>query len=339
MNQQRVSQERQRVAERIARGGAALAPMAGFSDAPFRRLSEHFGAAWAVTEMVSARALALGDRRSPRISAPYPGERRVVVQLFASDPEEAGLAAAQLHERFTLSGLDLNMGCPVPKVVQRGCGVELMRDPERAAAIVRSMRAAVPLPVSAKTRLGIDAVMAAEVGAAVAEAGAASLAIHGRTAAMRYQGEADWDAIASIAEQLPLPVVGSGDVRDAAGCALARSRGLGVMVARGAIGRPWLFAELRGERPPSLEQRVAVLWRHARDHVSWYGSERSLLRLRTQLGAYAEGLGAPRDPFVRIGSLAELAAALHEHLGCDPRSEALMALDPFSTSIGSRGVA
>jgi nifR3 family TIM-barrel protein len=337
MNQeQRLTEERQSVALRIAQGGAVLAPMAGYSDAPFRRLSEHFGAAWSVTEMVSARALALGDRRSPSISAPYPGEQHVVVQLFASDPDEAAVAAERLHRTFNLGGLDLNMGCPVPKVVQRGCGVELMRDPERAAAIVRSMRAAVPLPVSVKTRLGIDRMMAAEVGAAVAEAGAAALAIHGRTAMMRYQGEADWDAIADIARQLPLPVVGSGDVRDRASFEAARARGLGVMVARGAIGRPWLFAELRGEAPPDPMQMVAIIWRHARDHVDWYGSERSLLRLRSQLGAYAEAAGVKRDPFVRVETLEQLAQLLVQQLDHDPRSEALLQLDPLSGPIGSR---
>jgi tRNA-dihydrouridine synthase B len=305
----------------LGEGGAALAPMAGFSDAPFRRLARAFGAAWAVTEMVSARALSLGDERGMAISAPYPGEPQVVVQIFAGDPEEAAVAAARIESRYAPSAIDLNMGCPVPKITQRGCGALLMRDPERAAAIVRAMDRAVTVPVSVKTRLGYDTPLENEVLAAVVDAGAAAIAIHGRTAAQRYTGEADWEAIAALAAKLPVPVIGSGDIRSPDDYRRARALGLGVMVARAAMGRPWFFREVLGGPAATPAETVKVSWQHAHDHVGWYGSERALLRLRQQLAAYAIHAGAPREPFVQVSSLADLARAWHDTLGIDPSSQ------------------
>jgi len=303
----------------LARGGAALAPMAGFSDAPFRRLAREFGAAWAVTEMVSARALSLGDERGMAISAPYPGESQVVVQIFAGDPDEAAIAAARIEERYAPSAIDLNMGCPVPKITQRGCGALLMRDPERAAAIVRAMDRAVSVPVSIKTRLGFDTPLDSEVLQAVVEAGAAAVAIHGRTAVQRYTGLADWEVIASLAADLPVPVIGSGDVRTADDYRRARGLGLGVMVARAAIGQPWLFRELLGGAAADPSETVRISWQHAHDHVGWYGGERALLRLRSQLGAYALHAGVSRERFVLVSSLDDLARAWRDTLGIDPR--------------------
>ncbi len=333
----------------LAEGRAVLAPMAGYTDAPFRRLARAYGAAWAVTEMVSSRALSLGDPQGLAISAPFEGERDVVVQLFAADPNEAAAAAVRLHEAFAPTAFDLNMGCPVRKVLHRGCGAELMRDPERAAAIVRALVAAVPVPITVKTRLGIDRFMAIEVARAVVDAGAAAVAVHGRTAVQKYAGEADWDAIAAVAAAVDVPVLGSGDVVDVAGHARARARGVGVMIARGALGRPWVFQAVRGGPPPSAAEVAAIAWRHARDHVAWYGADRDLRRLRGQLAAYAnaalraregvaggEGAGRPwrdpreardaaglRDALVRADDLDDVAVAFRDALGFDPRSGAL----------------
>lgn len=326
-------------------GRAVLAPMAGYTDAPFRRLARAFGAAWAVTEMVSARALALGDATGLAISAPHRGERDVVVQLFAADPEEAADAAARLYAAFAPDAIDLNMGCPVRKVLNRGCGAELIRDPERAGAVVAAIAAAVPVPVTAKTRLGIDRVEALDVALAVVEAGAALVAVHGRTAVQKYAGEADWDAIAALAAALPVPVLGSGDVVDAWGAARARDAGVGVMIARGALGRPWAFRTVRGGAPPSVHEVVGCAWRHARDHVAWYGGPVALPRLRGQLAAYAVALeriathghdvpsaqadprrgrdaAGLRDLLVAATTLDEIARALHLGTGIDPRTEA-----------------
>jgi nifR3 family TIM-barrel protein len=325
----------------LAQGRAVLAPMAGYTDAPFRRLARAYGAAWAVTEMVSARSLALGDARGLAISAPHEGETDVVVQVFAADPDEAATAVARLHAAYAPAAFDLNMGCPVKKVLHRGCGAELIRDPQRAAAIVRAIAATVPVPVTAKTRLGLDRVEAHEVAHAVVEAGAAILAVHGRTAAQRYAGRADWAAIAALAATLPVPVLGSGDVADASGMAAARAAGVGAMIARGALGRPWVFRTVRGGPPPSRAEVVGVAWRHARDHVAWYGGEHALPRLRGQLAAYAvAALGADagsgpidprrgrdaaglRDALMRATRLVEVADALREATGVDPLREDL----------------
>ena len=317
----------------LAGGGAVLAPMAGFTDAPFRRLARAYGAAWAVSEMVSARALALGDDAGLAISAPHPGERNVVLQLFAGDPAEAASAALRLVDAFDPTALDLNMGCPVRKVVQRGCGVELMRDPARAAAIVAAIDGAVPVPVTVKTRLGIDRIAAREVVVAVVEAGAVAVAIHGRTAEQKYGGEADWDAIAEVASAVAVPVLGSGDVADADGYRQARARGLGVMIARAALGRPWVFREVLGGPGPTVEEVVAVSWRHARDHVAWYGGEHALPRLRGQLAAYAAQAGARREPFVRVTRLDDVAEAWCAGLGIDPRRDDVHDLDPFGETL------
>ena len=314
--------------------GAVLAPMAGYSDAPFRRLARHFGAAWAVSEMVSAKLLALHphDQRSLRISAPYRHEPHAVVQLFAAEPELAAAAVERLERAYRPAAFDLNLGCPVRKVVNRGCGSELLRDPARAAAVVAAMVAATRVPVSAKLRLGVDRDVAVEVAQALVDAGASALAVHGRTARQHYRGLADWDAIARVAAAVDVPVLGSGDVVDAAGYARARHGGVGVMVARGAIGRPWLFAQLRGDAAPCRAGIITVVWRHARDHVAWYGGERPLRRLRGQLAAYAEALAsapggaldarALRAALVRVDSLSDLRLALQVHAGARPERSA-----------------
>ena len=311
-------------ADRV-REGAVLAPMAGFSDAPFRRLAHHFGAAWAVSEMVSAKALTLPahDPAGWRISAPYPGEARAVVQLFAAEPELAARAVEQLERAHRPAAFDLNLGCPVRKVINRGCGSELLREPGRAASVLAAMVAAAHVPVSAKLRLGVDRDVAIEVAQALVEAGAAALAVHGRTAHQGYDGHADWDAIARVAAAVEVPVLGSGDVVDVAGYERARAVGLGVMVARGAIGRPWLFAQLRGAEAPDRDAIVAVLWRHARDHTAWYGGPQPLRRLRGHLAAYAAALAAAPGPrlatealraaVVRVDTLDDLRAALLHH--------------------------
>ena len=320
----RRGQQRAWFAERVS-SGAVLAPMAGYSDAPFRRLAHRFGAAWAVSEMVSAKALALQphDDACVRVSAPYPGEPRAVVQLFAAEPDLAARAIERLERVHRPAAFDLNLGCPVRKVINRGCGSELLREPRRAAAVLAAMVGAASVPVSAKLRLGVDRDVAVEVAQALVEAGAAALAVHGRTAHQRFDGRADWDAIARVAAAVDVPVLGSGDVVDAHGYERARAAGLGVMVARGAIGRPWLFAQLRGAEAPGRDAIVTVVWRHARDHTAWYGGPRPLRRLRGHLAAYVAALAAAPGPrlasealraaVVRVDTLDDLRAALLDH--------------------------
>lgn len=315
---------------RLARPGAVLAPMAGFSDAPFRKLCRDFGSLWAVTEMVSAKALVTAARqgaplsRSFEIGEPYPGEPELVIQLFAADPEFAAEAAQRLFQRYRPTAFDLNMGCPVKKVVNRGCGCELMKTPLRAAEVVAAIVAAVPVPVSVKMRLGFDEINVASCARAVVAAGASAVAVHGRTAAQRYTGEADWEPIIELAAELPVPVIGSGDVTSRARLDSRRARGVGVMVARGAIGRPWLFAELAGRPAPTASERLRLVYRHAAYNCSWYGEEHGMRTLRGQLSAYARtipGAEPLRAQLVRVSKLQELAAIFHRGLGIDPTHE------------------
>lgn len=309
---------------KLQEGGAVLAPMAGFTDAPFRKLCREHGSAWAVTEMVSAKALVLGAQRGIEIGEPYPGEPDLVIQLFAADPDLAAAAARLLWERYRPSAFDLNMGCPVKKVVNKGCGSQLMRTPDRAHAIVRALREAVPIPVSAKMRLGVDRVNVREVARAVAEAGADLVAVHGRTAAQKYGGEADWDEIERVADELrPLgvPVLGSGDVDDRAAFERHRARGLGVMIARGALGRPWIFAEVRGEPAPGREEIARLAYRHAALNCAWYGEASGMRQMRGQLARYFAFAPELRARLVRVETLAELEEGVRRGLGLEPRCE------------------
>lgn len=304
---------------KLAEGGAVLAPMAGFSDAPFRRLCRRFGSAWAVTEMVSAKALVAGDLRGIEIGAPYEGEPDLVIQVFGGEPEIVAAGGRLLYGRYEPAALDLNMGCPVKKVTGRSCGAKLMQDPERAAEIVRQLARAVPVPVSAKLRLGFDRVNALEVALALQEAGAALVTVHGRTAAQKYTGEADWNAVAEVAAGLRIPVVGSGDVTNREQVQRYRALGLGVMVGRGALGRPWVFSELRGEAPPTLAEVKALILEHAQSMRAWYGGDHALMKMRGHLARYAESFPAPealRKALVQVSTLEALERVLERPTPC-----------------------
>ena len=193
-----------------------------------------------------------------------------------------------------------------------------MGDPERAAAIVYELAQAVPVPVSAKLRLGFDVVNVLEVALALQEAGTALLTIHGRTAAQKYSGEADWNKVAEVAAQLSIPVVRSGDVTTKAQFERYRKLGLGVMVGRGALGQPWLFSTFRGEPEPTRGEKIAVVLEHVRHACRWYGSDHAVVKLRGQLLRYAETLpdgAALRAAFARVSTLAELETLLTERPG------------------------
>ena len=212
-----------------------------------------------------------------------------------------------------------------------------MRHSERAAAIVSALKRAVPVPVSVKMRLGYDRVNAPEVARALEAAGASALAVHGRTALQKYGGEADWERIAEVAQGVRIPVIGSGDVATRAAFERYRALGLGVMVARAAVGRPWIFSEFRGEAAlsagsdsglnvgpslePGLEKVAALAYRHAALHLAWYGEERGLAPLRGALLRYFEPFqnNELRARLVTLNSLPELAALIASITGHDPR--------------------
>lgn len=273
-----------------------LGPMAGVTDLPFRVLCREQGAGLVCMEMVSAKAVLYGNRNTKELLAVSPLERPVSLQLFGSDPEILAEIAARLEDG-PYDILDLNMGCPVPKVVKNGEGSALMKNPVLAERILSSMVKAVKKPVTVKIRKGFDdhSVNAVEL-AKIAEAcGVAAVAVHGRTREQYYSGKADWEIIRQVKEAVSIPVIGNGDVHspEAAKKLLEETGCDGVMVARGARGNPWIFRRIvsyleTGVIPPdpSKEEVKDMIFRHAammteqkgelaamremRKHVAWY---------------------------------------------------------------------
>jgi nifR3 family TIM-barrel protein len=265
-----------------------LAPMAAVTNPPFRQLCREQGAGLVMTEMVSAKGIVDDDPRSWRYVDLLPGEEPVGVQLFGCQPEEMALAAAKI-EAVGASLVDINMGCPMKKVVSTGRGAALLEDPDRACAIVRQMADAVSIPVTVKMRAGWADTNAADLALRLQDAGAAAITIHGRTRCDMYDGHADLDAIAQVCDALSIPVIGNGDVRcartaarmfDATGCDA-------VMVARGCLGNPWAFADIRAwmdERPappkPTSADVLTMVLRHFEHSVAIFGEKKTCLDFR-----------------------------------------------------------
>ena len=234
----------------------ALAPMAGMTDTAFRRLvKRRGGCGLVVTEMVSSEGLVRGIDRTLEYAEYTEEERPVSIQIFGGDPEKMA-AAAQIVEGMGADIVDVNMGCPVPKIAKHNAGCSLMREPEHAASVIRAMGRAVRIPVTVKMRAGWDAseVNAPELARRIEDAGAAAIAVHGRTAAQSYSGSSDWDLIARVASALSIPVFGSGDcIEPSQAVERLRSGVAGVLVGRGALRNPWIFeqaADLAAGRTP-----------------------------------------------------------------------------------------
>ena len=301
--------------KRLETGRAVLAPMAGFSDAPFRLLCREFGAAWAVTEMVSSMGVVMNGKKSFEIGEPYPGEPDLVIQLFGADPAIVGEAGAKLYQEFQPVALDVNMGCPVPKVTKTGGGACLLQDPQKAHDVISSLNASVPVPVSAKIRLGWDTFNAIEVAQALEAGGASCLALHGRTRQQGYSGEADWEKIQTVQAAIGIPLVGSGDVVTADQFHARKTKASGVMIGRGAIGRPWIFAEILGGKALDTSEIVRLAYRHALLNVAWYGENVGMRQMRGQLGNYFKGFpGASqvRSRATQVSTLVDLRTLLND---------------------------
>jgi len=238
----------------------ALAPMAGMTDTAFRRLvKRRGGCGLVVTEMVSSEGLVRGIDRTLEYAEYTEEERPVSIQIFGGDPAKMA-DAAQIVEGMGADIVDVNMGCPVPKIAKHNAGCSLMREPGHAQAVVSAMAKAVKIPVTVKMRAGWDAdqINAPDLARRMEDAGAAAIAVHGRTAAQSYTGSSDWELIARVAESLRIPVFGSGDCIDPAHLVdrLADQRVSGVLVGRGALRNPWIFEQAaalaRGERPREI---------------------------------------------------------------------------------------
>ena len=281
-------------------GDLVLAPMAGVTDWAFRSVCAELGAAVTVTEMVSSRALVYHDKKSLRLLRKTPAGL-CGAQLFGNDPAVMAEAAALALEESHADFIDLNMGCPMPKIVGNGDGCALMRDEALAAKIVEAVCGAVSVPVTVKMRTGWDkgSVNCVSLAQAVEAAGASAVTVHGRTKTMLYSGVADWDAIRAVVEAVKIPVVANGDVFDetAALRCKARTGAAGYMIGRAAFGDPWIFqrvqAALRGESVPErlpLDARMDTALRQIELAAEDKGEHIACLEARKHLAWYLRGV-------------------------------------------------
>ena len=269
-------------------GRAILSPMDGFSDQPFRAMCRRLGSAMSYTEFVNAIDVLNGNARlAPRLRY-LEEERPVVFQVFDDDPERL-LEAALLLREYDPDIIDVNMGCSAKTVAHRGAGAGLLKDPAKIAAIFRSLTAALDIPVTGKIRLGWDddSLNYLDVARAVEDNGGRLLAVHGRTKQQAYRGQANWEAIAEIKQAVSIPVIGNGDVRNVAD--IGRMREFtgcdGVMIARGAIGNPWIFAGLDRADVSEAQVRETMLG-HLASMQKFYGPEQGLILFRKHAARY-----------------------------------------------------
>ena len=319
-----------------------LAPMAGVTNTPFRRLCRSYGAGLYVSEMIAARALVEGNEKTLAMASFAEDEAVRSVQLYAVDPRVAGDAVRRLVEEVGVDHLDLNFGCPVTKVTRLGGGAALPVHRRLFRSILRTaVRAAGTVPVTVKLRMGTDAAHHTylESGRIAEDEGAAAVTLHARTAEQLYSGRADWEAIASLKHVVPtIPVLGNGDIWEAADAvAMIRATGCdGVVIGRGCLGRPWLFGDLadafagRAPRhPPALGEVIAIMRTHARMLCESFGEDTGIRQFRKHAGWYLTGF--PVGPAIRraLG----LASSLEEVDGLLARLDPSLPFPPEAARI------
>ncbi|MBE7554421.1 MAG: tRNA dihydrouridine synthase DusB [Anaerolineales bacterium] len=273
-------------------GDVILSPMAGFSDKPYRLICREYGSAMSYTEFVSVDGILHGNERTAQMLDFDPSERPMTFQIFGSDEGKIEEAACRI-EQLGPDIIDLNMGCSVPKVSGRGAGAALLREPAKIGRIFSRLTRALSVPVTGKIRLGWDgqSLNYLEVAKVLEDNGAALIAVHGRTKAQAYNGQANWDAIAEIKESVKIPVIGNGDVTCVADIErIKRYTGCdGVMIARAAIGNPWIF-QRKDLHEVTLAEKSKLIHRHLNLMLEFYGEERGLILFRKHVVKYVRGL-------------------------------------------------
>lgn len=314
-----------RIGNVTLKNNVILAPMAGVTDLPFRILCREQGAGMVCMEMVSAKAIYYGNKNTEQLLEIHPEEMPASLQLFGSDADIISEMAKRIEER-PFAVLDLNMGCPVPKVVNNGEGCALMKDPGLVERILTKLVKAVEKPVTVKIRKGFDEehVNAVEIARIAESCGVAAVAVHGRTRAQYYSGRADWDIIAAVKDAVKIPVIGNGDVTDTESAqAMLRNTGCdGVMIGRAAQGNPWIFREVTqylemGTVPPrpGPEEVKELVRRHAALQLQYKGEYTAVREMRKHLAWYTAGYPHSarfRQTINTMETMEELLAGLEE---------------------------